>query len=515
MTIARHIRWPTRLWLIARVGLTVLLAAWLGRYAYLRLTVMPPRSAENLFAGLSEPWTPGPDDVTDEVAAIVFSLTKDVPFQSPAPPKGMAWDWSSSYQPKTLSVGDVIYGEWTPPTRPHLQAVVAHLGSPGIREQIENLHRLRGRPWHFDTWAWLAAYDGEALYAQVRYAVRTLVADARYQHAQRGDVDAAWEDLKTGMWLVESTPANALIAVLVRDNGAISCLGELRRAALECEISADLAADMDRALRAMSPVSELWPGAMAGERSLCRAGIDAGFTRDEHGDGWYVSSATAAVFDPYVWRDGSSGVRCWRLWNLASAFYNNRATVEAKVEHFFGNIAGIAALPYSKALAALDPSVNGSSRFNLLDGGELRALSRVNWTYTYQHLIRTEAERRATRLMIALNRFKADMGLYPVALAELVPEYIDALPSDPYGALTFGYRRDRPEAYVLYSLGPDGKSDGGEAGPVKDRPFPSCDENGDDIYTFPRHKPYFEPEPVPATDSTDAADEAADKDGEP
>lgn len=60
----------------------------------------------------------------------------------------------------------------------------------------------------------------------------------------------------------------------------------------------------------------------------------------------------------------------------------------------------------------------------------------------------------------ALERYRADTGKYPVTLDALVPTYLTEIPEDPYSG-------DRPRytttpSHLLWSVGPDGKDDGGE-----------------------------------------------------
>ena len=65
---------------------------------------------------------------------------------------------------------------------------------------------------------------------------------------------------------------------------------------------------------------------------------------------------------------------------------------------------------------------------------------------------------------LALQAYKAERGAYPENLNELCPAYLTSLPADPfsaYGAAPPLYRRT-PDKYVLYSIGPDGKDEGGK-----------------------------------------------------
>ena len=75
-----------------------------------------------------------------------------------------------------------------------------------------------------------------------------------------------------------------------------------------------------------------------------------------------------------------------------------------------------------------------------------------------------EASRRGTTVMLALERHYLVHGSYPNSLAALVPDYLKALPRDPWTGEPMRYRRLDTEGpkYVLYSVGPDAKDDGGQ-----------------------------------------------------
>ncbi|MCW3100053.1 MAG: hypothetical protein JWL77_5671 [Chthonomonadaceae bacterium] len=62
---------------------------------------------------------------------------------------------------------------------------------------------------------------------------------------------------------------------------------------------------------------------------------------------------------------------------------------------------------------------------------------------------------------LALHAFRLEHGHYPKALEELMPSSLPKLPDDPFAAQgTFQYKF-QGKGYVLYSIGPDGKDDGG------------------------------------------------------
>ncbi len=78
---------------------------------------------------------------------------------------------------------------------------------------------------------------------------------------------------------------------------------------------------------------------------------------------------------------------------------------------------------------------------------------------------RRTASRRATTIMLALERFRLDHGGYPVSLDELVPGYLAELPLDPWAGEPFRYSRlTKPGTaprYSLYAFGRDMDDDGG------------------------------------------------------
>jgi hypothetical protein len=86
-------------------------------------------------------------------------------------------------------------------------------------------------------------------------------------------------------------------------------------------------------------------------------------------------------------------------------------------------------------------------------------------------------------------------------LSQLVPDYIDALPEDPFGAPSLTYRREG-DSYQLYSIGANGKDDGGWPGT---RPLGALSEDGDQLFIYPRRAPAMEPILVPAPGTTQPA----------
>ena len=76
--------------------------------------------------------------------------------------------------------------------------------------------------------------------------------------------------------------------------------------------------------------------------------------------------------------------------------------------------------------------------------------------------VKAETQNRLLLVPLALCAYQQDHGAYPEKLTALVPAYLSAVPTDPF-ALSGPLRyKLTGKTYVLYSVGPDGKDDGGK-----------------------------------------------------
>ena len=71
------------------------------------------------------------------------------------------------------------------------------------------------------------------------------------------------------------------------------------------------------------------------------------------------------------------------------------------------------------------------------------------------------------RLAIALERWRLARGAYPETLAELVPDFIAAVPVDTYSRKSMLYRRQDGGTFLLYGVGQNRTDDGGVLDPNK------------------------------------------------
>ncbi len=72
-----------------------------------------------------------------------------------------------------------------------------------------------------------------------------------------------------------------------------------------------------------------------------------------------------------------------------------------------------------------------------------------------------EARRDLGKVATALKLYKLKYGSYPKHLTDLVPNFIHELPRDPFTGSDLLYHKEG-KGFLLYSLGQNGKDDGGK-----------------------------------------------------
>jgi hypothetical protein len=100
------------------------------------------------------------------------------------------------------------------------------------------------------------------------------------------------------------------------------------------------------------------------------------------------------------------------------------------------------------------------------------ALSRV-----FEAQARSQARHRAAAVLLAATRARLEAGALPESAESLVPEWLLALPADPFrteGPLTV---KTNADGWLVYSVGPDGEDDGGPM-PAGAKPAEGNDDIG-------------------------------------
>lgn len=115
------------------------------------------------------------------------------------------------------------------------------------------------------------------------------------------------------------------------------------------------------------------------------------------------------------------------------------------------------------------------NQFNHVDNVTSGQLARIRYMFTVmampilqrtmQRTVCVETQRRLTVTAIALERYRLRHGQYPAALSALAPEWLAAVPIDLMDAQPLKYRLNPDGSYALYSVGEDGRDDGGDPQP--------------------------------------------------
>ncbi len=77
-----------------------------------------------------------------------------------------------------------------------------------------------------------------------------------------------------------------------------------------------------------------------------------------------------------------------------------------------------------------------------------------------------DTQNRLLAVACALQAWKCDHHAYPESLSALCPAYLSAIPADPFAVNAPLCYQKTDQDYLLYSIGPDGKDDGGT--PIED-----------------------------------------------
>jgi hypothetical protein len=106
-------------------------------------------------------------------------------------------------------------------------------------------------------------------------------------------------------------------------------------------------------------------------------------------------------------------------------------------------------------------------------GPQAAALIPPNRLYLFSHLLLPALSKaflrdadacgrlRAAQAALAIERFRlAHTNALPQSLEQLVPAYLHSVPADPYDGHPLRFKA-RKAGYVVYSIGRDGKDDGG------------------------------------------------------
>jgi hypothetical protein len=126
--------------------------------------------------------------------------------------------------------------------------------------------------------------------------------------------------------------------------------------------------------------------------------------------------------------------------------------------------------------------INNAIRKDRLHRLLVSAMAIPNFSRAFQTAARAETQRRLAISAIAVKRYELKYGKAPSSLNALVPEFLSAVPIDPMSGKALCYRLKSDGTQVLYSVGEDGKDDGGDATPTFAKGKPGLWEGRDAVW---------------------------------
>jgi hypothetical protein len=138
----------------------------------------------------------------------------------------------------------------------------------------------------------------------------------------------------------------------------------------------------------------------------------------------------------------------------------NAVQVHARYLRGMNEAVEIAKLPLEKQHPQYKRWRNEWGRVDKVGDG----LSLVAGPWHEDALLLGHAELRCITVALAAERFRLNHGRWPKVPTDLVPDYLKAVPLDPFDAKPLRYRRT-DDGVIIYSVGEDGQDDGGDASP--------------------------------------------------
>ncbi|HOY57714.1 MAG TPA: hypothetical protein PK640_06210 [Verrucomicrobiota bacterium] len=289
------------------------------------------------------------------------------------------------------------------------------------------------------------ALDPEALLPQLA-RLKSLVYPFRascWTELVAGNPAAALTDFETMLALSRAAGSQPLlIGMLVQIATAEIAIGPLWAGLAEHRWSEAELVRLEELLREQNMVAEMQRG-LRGERAFALAMLGWPSGNEDKRDSSEMKAMRAAV----------------RWWPAAVIYRNRINIVRAYQEVLLArlNPAGPSVrVQPTAADQAVRERFGRHSPYNIFTPMLLKAIEKG-----LEKAARSQATVTLARVACALERHRLAKASYPESLEQLSPGFLDRLPPDPINGGRLKYRREAPDRFVLYSVGLDGRDDGG------------------------------------------------------
>jgi hypothetical protein len=303
--------------------------------------------------------------------------------------------------------------------------------------------------------------------SDIRYLARALTVRMHVAF-EAGDGPGAAESLDLTLLLAQACARQpTIIEWLTGLSIAINAVRELRYDMIEQDFDGPVLTRLADVLDRRLPLPPLTL-AIDGERLFFKDLVQQFYSDNGRGSGFLLTggqtgSGIRATSDPTE----AFAPPPPRLFNLAGLVFATRRQTMEEGEAFFDLMIARAGMTWAEREAeAFNTKAYG------LELGWRHPILRIvipPIESMIKHRDTFDAELGGTRLMLAIESYRAECGARPAALGDLVPEFLPGLPDDPFSPDGFVYRllEDDPQGrrYLLYSIGCDGIDQGGETDP--------------------------------------------------
>jgi hypothetical protein len=280
-----------------------------------------------------------------------------------------------------------------------------------------------------------------------------LLATAVKAEAAGGNVDLALADCRRMYALGghANTPAiliNGLIAIAIDNLASKSVAEVLPLVSAKAQVEAFAAPDPRAPMRVMAR-------ALRGEEAYGLAMFC------DIGSGYYppqYANSNGSMGTSPLRRSGGAAVWIWWVQDDVMIYRNYFQRLQQMMPQAYYQTAA----ERNEVAAELQPGKRRGVMSAMLMPSLLRELELTAETQTF---------REEVALALAATGYRLDHGTYPATAEALVPAYMDTIPLDPFDGQPLRFKKNDDGSITIYSVGPDGKDDGGQIERTKTKPL--------------------------------------------
>jgi hypothetical protein len=425
----------------------LVLAGWCTRFAWLRMTRHPTPRPEYWKARLAELDPPPPGAISAQEAA---SILANCPWKSIPRPLG-----------NSLVLAEAVRNQ----RNPDFVAVAGLFGSDAFIKARAAVRAATTAGWRFN----IELADSGTTLAACRSWAEALTAHSCWARTHTNDSRAAIDD-----WLIVLRMARQMWRSQT-PNACRAATSMVHMAAQEMILASR---------ESLAPVDT---GALAIEAESIQCFLETVYVRE--GGDWLAVSDLVKYRAP---RAFGAPLAPSRLWNLTSPLFDDLAATRAAVEQHWSMAASCTDLQACvQASNRTEDALEQLTAVRVWEGWGCDCVSAVSPWRNRSMLPRiagyyqTRCRLDAGLAMLAIAEYHRRNGRYPGTLDDLLPEFLPRLPIDYANRQALRYRRTA-EGYLLYSIGVNGKDDGGTA--AADRPTRFDERNLDVVFSAVQRK---------------------------